>query len=160
LDDLSERQYAAFSGLWARLRGLSSLSKIKLEELLRESTMWVQQTISFEPHAGFPDPLLALERGRGDCNERSAALALILSSFGLRVEQVFGLLWLSDKHWGLHAWVRVFTPWGWIELDPSMRSLATQTRIGPEHIALTAGEGAAQSDLSLIFGRWEAEISQ
>ena len=132
--------------------------QLTLVSALNTSVSWVAERIEFEPHAGFPDPLLALKRRRGDCNEKSAALVVVLHSLGLKAEQVFGLLWLGGAQWGMHAWVRVETPYGWLELDPSMRSLKAQTRIGPEHIAITAGAQRAQSKLALLWGQWRAEV--
>jgi len=128
--------------------------KISVAVILKEVTRWVGETISFQPHAGLPDPELALRRGRGDCNERSAVLAMVLTDLKLEAKQVFGLLWITGERWGFHAWVSVRTTAGWVELDPQ----TPDRSVGPEHLAITMGEREAQAELSLLIGSVSGQV--
>ena len=143
-------------------------------ELSRALAAWVYERIEFKPHAGLPDPHLALKRGFGDCNERSAALVMLLRGLGLRAEMVFGLIRLRGERWGWHAWVRVATPNAesahatgdetqsadqsslqWYEIDPS----APQREVGPEYIAFSAGDLGAQDNLLSLLGQVSGRVS-
>lgn len=123
-------------------------------KVIRALSQWVYTAIEFKPHAGVPDPLLALRRGSGDCNERSAALTSLLSALGFDVKQVFGLLWLGGERWGWHAWVQVKLSSGWYEVDPS----APQLEVGPSHIAFSAGDQRAQSEILHLLGRVSGSV--
>ena len=127
---------------------------LPLSVLLKSVTRWVGEQVKFEPHAGFPDPELAMRRGSGDCNERSAVLAMVLSDLKIETRQVFGLLWISGARWGFHAWVSARTPQGWVELDPN----TPHSAVGPEHLAISEGGPEAQAQLSLLIGRLSGSV--
>ena len=141
------------SSLFERLLGTEKQST---HSVMMQTTQWVDQHVSYRLNGGFPEPIAALQKGYGDCNERAAVLAFALNKLGFEVEEVFGLLRLTTGQWGLHAWVRVRVGQQWIEIDPNHPTQAVRV----DHIGLVAGKTSDQSRLTRLLSEpIQAEIS-
>lgn len=62
---------------------------------------------------------LSLDAGEGDCDDMVIALATLLKALDFNVE---GRVVSLDDEWYGHIYLRVFTPVGWMALDPTVRN--------------------------------------
>ncbi len=119
---------------------------------VKSALSWVHKNIKQEVSPNIPASWVALETGKGDCNEQASLLVAILRAMGFPSRVVGGLLY-QEGYFYYHAWVEICTGNSWISIDP----IKVEFPVSPYHIKLFETE-EGYSKVGRLLGRIKVRV--